>query len=131
MREVVFREQEFHLFLIVWSNLLQPVVEQFFQEHFFVQPNGDGPEEGYQSLGCERVICLQQSFELQQRLVIEYDGIQFIDGQPSLVEAVLHRIRWEIGRVLVSRESLFLSGGNDLPADGQRRCGIMIESRDA
>ena len=80
-------------------------------------------------LGRERVVGLEQPFELQERLVVERDGVQILVLQAGLVEDVARRIVGKRGIVSLPREALLLRGRDDFAVDEQRRRAVVVVRR--
>ena len=62
----------------------------------------------------EGQIGLDETVELQQRLVVEDDVVELLDLEAGLLQAVVRRVRREAVVVLDAREALFLRGGDDV-----------------
>ena len=81
--------------------------------------------------GREGVVRLEQSFELQERLVIEGHSVQIAVLQPRLLQGIPGRVNRKPSVVTLPAESLLLRGGDDIAVDQERRRTIVIVSRDA
>jgi hypothetical protein len=89
------------------------------EEELLGKPDRHGGPERGQSLRSAGEIGLEQALELQERLVIERNGVQLVRPDPSNREARFHRILREFGVVLDAGEALFLGGGDDFPVPNQ------------
>ena len=58
----------------------------------------------------------QDALELEDRLLVEDDGVEVGGRMPGLLEAVLDGERGERGVVLLAAEALFLRGGHERPS---------------
>ena len=79
--------------------------------------------------GAKGEIGLQQPVEGQQRLVVEPDVIDLVEGDPSGVETVRRRLGRKARVVLLPGESLLLGSRDDLTIPHQRGRAVVIEGR--
>ena len=81
---------------------------------------------------CRRIgeIGFQETVELRERLLIERYIVKPRHVELRFLQAVRDGPRGKTGVVFLSREPLFLSRGNDLAVNDERRCRIVIEGRD-
>ena len=72
----------------------------------------------------------QHPLELQERLVVEADGVEVPGADAGLLEDVLHRPRREVLVVFLAGEALLLAGGHDdaVPEQGGGR--VVVEAGD-
>ncbi len=127
--QVVVREEQFRDFPLSVPQFLHFLADEALEEDLFLDPDGDGREEGLQAPGGEDVVGLQEALELEKGLVVEDDGLQVLEADGSLLQAVAGGVGGKARIVLLPREALLLGGGDD-PAvfyDGRR--GIVIKGR--
>ena len=75
------------------------------------------------------MVGLEQPLELQERLVVERDGLQVRVLQSGFGEYVSSRVDREVGIVPLAREPFFLGRSNDLPVDEERRGAVVVIRR--
>src|SRR3990172_7590842 len=92
----------------------QLILQHLFQQEFFFEPHRHGGKKGLHSLGRKRDISLQQTLELDQRLVVENEIFEVRQGDAALAETIAHRVNWKPRIEFFACEALFLSGRNDL-----------------
>ena len=69
--------------------------------------------------------------KLQDRLVVERDGVKFAIRYAGFRETVSHRIYGEGGIMLFTGETLLLRGGNDLAINQQAGGRVMVVGTDS
>src|SRR6185312_8143828 len=94
------------------------------------QPLRHGLEEGTKPPGRVRDVRLEQPIELQPRLVVEANVVDRLGRDARLFQAVGDGLDGEALVVLLAREALFLSGGDDLAIPDQRGRAVVIVGRD-
>src|SRR5664280_705185 len=76
-------------------------------------------------------IRLEEALEFHERLVVERDVVEAVGGELARLEAVARRVRGKFRVVLLSREALFLRGGDDRPVDEKTRRRVVVVGREA
>ena len=76
---MVFAEQEPGN-VETFGKLFQLTLQQALLEQLLLQPERDRHAERAEAARCERNIGFQQSFEFQERLVVEHDVIEFVES---------------------------------------------------
>ena len=114
MRFVVLREDE-----------TPPKISTQCVPHFagkvqlLLQPHRDRLEEGTDAEWSGHHIGLQESLELEKRLVVEANVIEVGGGEPGFLEAIRDRPSGKSSIVLDPGEAFFLSRGHDPAVDEQ------------
>ena len=76
---MVLGEEHFYLFLFIVAQFFQLFVDEPFEEHLFLDPDRHRRQERAYAFGGKCIIGFEQSFEFQQRLVVENDRIELVD----------------------------------------------------
>ena len=79
----------------------------------------------------EGLIGLDQSLELEQRLVVKYDLVDFVELDAASLKTIGQRLAWKFGVILLAGKALFLRCGHDRAIDDQRRGAVVVEGRDS
>src|SRR5262249_51546670 len=79
----------------------------------------------------EAEVLVEQSVELEERLVVETDVVEFGRADACLAEAVGRSSSGKPGVVLLTREALLLSGSDDLAVAHHAGCRVVVEGREA
>jgi hypothetical protein len=124
-------EQELGLDLLAGAALDEVIPQQPFLEQLLLEPHRHRHAERGEALGRERQIGLEQTLELQERLVVEGDVIDLVEPDAALGQAVLDRFLGKARIVLLAREPLFLGGGEKLAVGDQRGRAVVVERRQA
>ena len=98
------------------------------KEELLGQPDRHRRSKRGRSLGRAGKISLEQALELEERLVVERDGIELIRPDSPDLEARSDRILRELGIVLDAREAFFLGGSHDLPVLDETGGGVVVPS---
>ncbi len=131
MRQVVLGEEHLLRDLLARAKRLQLFREEVLEEKLLAQPQGHGHPEALEPPGGEGDIGLEQALELQERLVVEGDEIDVLEGAAGLPQAVAHRLGGEARVVLLAREALLLRGRHDATVLDECCGAVVIERRDA
>src|SRR5207237_8578223 len=73
----------------------------------------------------------EQALGLHERLLVEDYVVEVARAQLGLGQAEVDGLARERGVVLLSREALFLGGGDELAVDEQRGGGVVVVAADA
>ena len=73
----------------------------------------------------------EHPLELQERLVVEADGVELLGTDAGLAQDVLDGVGGEVRVVLLAREALFLAGGHDGAVLQEGGRGVVVEGADA
>src|SRR5436190_2442533 len=109
--------------------LRQMLVEEALHEQFFLDPDRYGGRKAQKAARGKPMIRFEQTLELQQRLVVERDGVEVLVFPTGLLQHVSSRVNWEGRVVTLPRESLFLSGCDNLAVDEKRRGAVVVVRR--
>ncbi len=109
------------------GQLLELLAQQALLEQLLLEPHRHRHAERGEALGRERQIGLEQALELEERLVVERDVIDFVEADAGLAQAVRDRAAGKAGIMLLAAEALLLRRGDDLAVLDQRRCAVVIE----
>ena len=127
MAHVVLREQQsatpVHRPIECRAELIR---EYALLEQLVLDPHRKRLPERGESPWSECKIGLQQTLELQERLVIEGHEIDLVGTQPRVFQAEHRCVRRKLRVVLVPRESLLLCGRDDFAVDHQCGCCVVI-----
>ena len=126
MRFVVFGED-----IPALVAVLQGLVHLAGQVQLLLQPDRQTRQELAEAPRGVSQIGFQQPLEFEQGLLIEHDVVEFLRGKARGLEAVIDCVQGEAAVVLDSRESLLLSGRDDLAVAHEGRRTVMIEGRDS
>src|SRR5208283_713094 len=110
---------------------LQFVAQQALLEEFLLQPQRDGHLERAQTARREGDIGLEQTLELQERLVIEDDVVHLIETHAFLGQTIVDGMGGKAGVVLFTAESLLLRGGDNLAVADPGSRAVMVKSGNA
>ena len=113
------------------TQLLEGFVDTGGHPELGPHPHGHRLHEGIEPLGRHREIGFQDAMELEDGLVVEDDRVGSFLPDPSLGQAVPHRVLGELGIVLLPGEPLFLGRGDDLAVVDQAGRGVVIPATDA
>src|SRR5262249_40702708 len=94
------------------------------------EPQRERALERQEARGRVREVRLQDAVELLQRLVVEADVVEILDGDPGLLHAELRGEAREGGVVALAGEALLLRGGDDLAVLDQGGGAVVVERRD-
>ena len=128
---VVLAEQQFRRPVLVWVEQPQLLFQQAFQEQFLVQPDRKRSAKRSKAPRRKSEVRLEQTLELQKRLVVERDVIRIPARDPALSQAIAKRIDRKARIVLLSSESLFLGRCNDLAVSQKAGRAIVVVGGDA
>ena len=109
----------------------KPLIDLPRDVEFPLQPLRHRLHEGGKAAGGEGQGRLQEPLELDQRLLVKDDGVEFGRRDAGLREAPLGRPRREGLVVLLPREPLLLGRGHDRPVANDRGGAVMEERRNA
>src|SRR3989442_6002873 len=84
------------------------------------QPLGDRYDEATDTAGRGRELSFERPLEFQHRFVVEGDEVRLGGTESRRVQAVRDGVSREPGIVLLPREPLFVSGGDDIAIDDDR-----------
>ena len=101
------------------------------QAELLARPGGSEPDELPEPARRVGEVGFQQAVELQERFLVESDGIEVFRCEPRLVEAIADGVRGERRVMLHAGEAFLLRRRHDVALDHQRRCRIVVVGRDA
>ena len=81
---MVLGEQELRLEAGALAQGLELPLEQELLEELLLDPEGHGHRKGREPPRSEGEVCLQESLEFQERLVVEDDVVQLVERDPAL-----------------------------------------------
>src|SRR5688572_12645846 len=82
--------------------------DRLARKELVLDPHRHRRDERPPASGGDAQIALEQPLELQERLVVEGNGVQVANPQPAFAQTVLNRTRREALIVLFAREAFFL-----------------------
>src|SRR5580704_12053311 len=123
-------EQQALLPIEVGLPALHLVAQQRLLEQLLLQPQRHGHTERVEAARRVGEVGLEQTLELQERLVVESDVVDVGQLDAGRVQAVLHSVLREARIVLLAGEALLLRGADEMAVLDQRRRAVMVESRD-
>ena len=101
------------------------------QAKLLARPGGSEPDELPEPARREGEVGFQQAVELQERLLVEPNGIEVFRCEPRLVEAIANGVRGERRVVLHAGEAFLLRRRHNLAVDHNRRRRVVVVGRDA
>src|SRR5579871_1267283 len=110
---------------------LQLFMQQRFLKQLLADPQRHCHLERSQSAWRIGEIRFEQPLELQERLVVKNNKIDIAERAAGLYQAILGRVRWKSGIVLLAREALLLRGRDNFAIAHQRRGAVVIKSGDS
>ena len=129
--EMVLGEDEALLPVDAALQILQLLQDRAALEELVLHPHGKRGAEGGEAFRREREIGLEQPLELEERLVVERDVVDFRGPRAGGLQARLDGVMREARVVLLAREALLLRRRRDLAVDDQRRRGVVVIGGDA
>ena len=111
--------------------MIQPPVQFSGGVEFLFEPERQSLEEKSEAVGRVGYIRLEQSVELEERLVVKSHIIQVLRLDSSFTQTVVQSMFWEAMIMFLPGETLFLRSGNELPVADQTGRAVMIEGGDA
>ena len=109
--------------------ILQRVTDDGFLEELFFEPYRKRRHKAAKPARCEGEVGLEQSLELQKRLVVENDMIDIGGLEPAFGETIIDGVRRKPRVVLLAGESLFLRSRDDLAIHDQTCRRVVIIGR--
>jgi len=103
--------------------------QQVLEEQLLPQPDRHRHGEAPEAARRKGEIRLQQALELEERLVVECDRVDAVQGRLPLAQAVRHGVPREPRVVLLAGEPLLLRRGDDVPVRQQCRRAVVVEGR--
>jgi hypothetical protein len=128
MAQVVLAEQK--ISVPAAADGLEFLPQQVLEEKLFPQPQGNRHAEGAEPPRREGEIGLDQSLELEERLVVEHHMVDVPQGGPPLLEAIADRVPRKPRIVLLAGEALLLGGCDNATVLDQRGRAVVVEGRD-
>src|SRR5437667_1487832 len=105
--------------------------DRVLDPELLAEPQGKGLEVRPETSRRVRGVGFEQPDELHERLLVEANQIDLVYSDAALAQAVRDRMRRKACVVLLAREPLFLSGGNDVAVD-KEACGrVVVVSRNS
>ena len=101
------------------------------EKQLLLHPQRSGQTELRKAAGRDAQIGLEDTLELEQRLVVEPDVREVARGDATGREAVPHGVRRKRLVTLLAGEALLLGGGDDVAVSEQARRAVVIEGREA
>src|SRR5947208_3637897 len=101
------------------------------REELLLEPDRHRGEKGAKPARGDAAVALEESFEFEERLVVEADVIELARRELPFAEAVGDRVLREGSVVLLAREALFLRRGHDLAVADEARRRVVVVGRDA
>src|SRR5687767_11734418 len=108
MRLVMIREQEFAM-----EGLSQFGPNVFWKTQLVFRPAWKCPLKRFEPVWHKRKIGFQETFKLHQRFLIEYDIVNLIKPDRSLLETIGNCAAWKSSIAFLAGKSFFLCGSND------------------
>ncbi len=124
VRLVVLGEEDLSAVRELFAN---PVLHPELLAH----PERHRLQEGAEAAWREVEVRLEEALELQERLVVEGDGVERGGLDAPLLQAPESGLAREAGVVLLPREALFLRGRDDLAVDDEGGGGVVVVGREA
>src|SRR5437773_1538567 len=113
------------------SRIVQLVTQDTTHVKFFLEPQRHSHGKTFPTTRCKGDIGFEQTVKLGERLFVEHDVIQVVWLQATFAQTGGNCPGGKSCIVLPPREALFLCRGDDFTIDDERRCAVMIKSRDA
>jgi hypothetical protein len=117
---MMLREQQFVLPVELRRELLQLAAQQVFLKQLLADPERNRRGERAKTTRRERDIGFEQPLELQERLLVEDDIVDFLERDLRMLEAITDRVLRIARIVLDACEALLLGRGNNATVDQQR-----------
>src|SRR5262245_19900995 len=95
---------------------------------FLSEPQRDRLKERPKPHRCIGQIRLEAAIEFEERLVVKRDVVQLRGSDACFGQAVVDRVLGKTIVMFLSREPLFLSGGDNLSVADQRSGAVVVES---
>jgi hypothetical protein len=131
VREMMLRKQQFHFLFVELLDFCQLLIDQSLEKHFLLEPDRNSGDERGKSLRNEGIIRFQKPLKFEQRLIIEGNGIELVDGCATIFQAEFHRIGWKIGIVFLAGKTFLLSCCDDFAILNYGGGRVMIKRRDS
>ena len=123
---MVLRKQESGGFRAEAAERGELPAQRGLQVELVLEPYRHAHQERAEPARDVRKIGFEQSLELEQRLVVEDDAIDFAERYAGFRETVADGIRRETGVVLPAREALLLRSRDDAAVDDQGGGAVMV-----
>jgi hypothetical protein len=111
------------------AGIVESAIEQAFCVQFLFEPERHCLGEAAKSPRRRGKVCLKNSFEFEQRFVIERDNTNIADINTRLFQTIPYSVPGEPGIMFFSREALFLGGSDYISPVHKTSRGIVIICR--
>src|SRR5439155_14659397 len=102
MAQVMLREKQSLDHILPHTRGAQALGDQIFQEQLFPKPDRHRHAERLESTRCKREIGFDQSFELEQRFIVEGNVIDVVERLPGYTEAIIDGVFRKAGIMLLA-----------------------------
>src|SRR5215813_2100002 len=126
MGKMMFREIDG---CIPLAELGEALFQHAPHEYFFFYPYQHCRHKTDKTAGRERVVRLQKSLELKERLFVKRNRGKVLIVDSCLFQDVADSVDWKGGIVLLARKTLFLRGSNDLAVNEKRGSAVVVKRR--
>ena len=125
------KEQWRQIFGLAATELRKLLLDNGLQIKLFLEPDGHRGDEGLKPPGCVAQVSLEQSLELDERLVVEDDPVDVAKTQVFRFQAITDGVFGKARVMLLAAEAFLLRRGHQFAVLQQGGSTVMVVSRNA